>query len=197
MFNDSKSCELSHIVLLPFVLCLPRDSVTSHGAGAPLAQQEVVMTEEQSDIALEDAVCLPLEWHRSPCTPAPQLALSTTPVCAAHHWISHQLCCTSAPATEQRLWCHTLQSWREGWGRSHLCSSQGLGMQVLSSAAKPFKEISASGHCCSVSQFVAIWGASVTGSWGHYSEIPLAKAPERLFSFVLIAIISLSTLFFP
>lgn len=61
MFNDSKSCELSHIVLLPFVLCLPRDSVTSHGAGAPLAQEEVVMTEEQSDIALEDAVCLPLE----------------------------------------------------------------------------------------------------------------------------------------
>lgn len=113
IFNDSvdsMSYELSHIVLLPFLLCLPRDSVTSHGAGAPLAQQEVVRMEEQRDIALEDTVCLLLETLQVlACTPTPQPALSTSTVCAADHWISHQMCCTSAPAAEERLWCHTAE----------------------------------------------------------------------------------------
>lgn len=107
IFNDSvdsKSYGLSHVVLLPFLLCLPRDSVTSHGAGAPLAQQEVVRTEEECDIALEDAICLSLEWLQVlACTPSSQLALSTTTVCAADPCISHQMCCTSAPAAEERF----------------------------------------------------------------------------------------------
>lgn len=38
-------------------------------------------------------------------------------------------------------------------------------MQVLPSAAKPFKRAFSSGHCYSVSQFVTVWGASVTGPW--------------------------------
>lgn len=59
----------------------------------------------------------------------------------------------------------TLCSWREGWHRSPLCSSWGVGMQVLSSAAERFKGISTSGHCYPVSQFVTIWGTSLTEPW--------------------------------
>lgn len=73
IFNDSidsKSYKLSHIVLLPFLLCLPRDGVLSYGAGAPLAQQEVVRTKEQRDIALEDAASL---WSDSTSLLAHQL----------------------------------------------------------------------------------------------------------------------------
>ncbi|KAJ7406779.1 hypothetical protein BTVI_64744 [Pitangus sulphuratus] len=44
-----------------FLRTRPRDSVMTCSAGAPLAQQEEVGTEEQCEIALANAVCVPLE----------------------------------------------------------------------------------------------------------------------------------------
>lgn len=64
-------------------------------------------TEEQCDIALEDAVCLPLEWLQVlACAPTSQLALSTTTVLQTTG--SAARCAVLRLLQQRRLWCHTV-----------------------------------------------------------------------------------------
>lgn len=76
-------------------------------------------------------------------------------------------------------------------------------MQVLSSAAKPFKELATPGHhhsCGSASQCITLSGASVKAAWINEMiqvKNPARKQLESLFCFVLTRIISLSILLSP
>lgn len=145
----------------------------SYHAGIPLtslAQQEIVRTEEQRDIELEDVVFLSLKWLHVPAhRPAPQLLLCAATTPAANQWICCQMLLV-LQLLQQRRGSHILlHKEREGWGRSHFCLSQDVVVQVLSSVAKPFRELSTSGHCHSAvslcHSLLPSWGASVTVAW--------------------------------
>lgn len=166
-----------------------------------MVQQDLVRAEQQRENALEDVVYLPLKWlHVPACRPA---SMYTTVMSAASHWISRQMPLILRLLQQNRHFSVMLCSQREGWGQSHLWKSLDVIMQVLSSAAKQFKELATPGHhhCCgSASQCIAPSGASAKAA--RINEMIQVKNPswkqlESLFCFVLTRIISLSILLSP
>lgn len=141
-----------------------------------------------------DVVCLPLEWlHVPACRPAPQLLLYTAAMSAVNHWASRWMLRLLQLLQQRGGSGVLLRNQREG--------SQDVVIKVLSSAAKPFKELSTSGCChLSVSLRHSLFQSEEPllqeFGWWKWSrlKIPLAKAARVcLFCFVLIGIISPST----